>query len=142
MDENRELSRELEKLNAEKAVSEAKALYAGAVEIGAVKLVTKVIEGSDAASLRGITDALRDTDASVAAVLAAVTDGKVVFVACAGKEAVKHGAHAGNLLKIAAGICGGGGGGRPDSASAGGRDASKLPEAMDAVAKTLQSALK
>jgi alanyl-tRNA synthetase len=142
MDEIRELGRELEKLHAAQAQTAAQALTAQAEEIGGVKLIAKAIDGADAAALRGITDSLRDTDASIAAVLAGVCDGKVVFVACAGRDAVARGAHAGNLLKTAAKICGGGGGGRPDSASAGGRDASKLSDALAAMPDALRAMLK
>ena len=142
MDEIRELGRELEKLHAAQALSAAQALTAQAEEIGGVKLIAKAIDGADAATLRGITDSLRDTDASIAAVLAGVCDGKVVFVACAGRDAVAKGAHAGNLLKTAAKICGGGGGGRPDSASAGGRDASKLSDALAAMPDALRAMMK
>ncbi len=142
MDEIRELGRELEKLHAAQAQTAAQALTAQAEEIGGVKLIAKAIDGADAAALRGITDSLRDTDASIAAVLAGVCDGKVVFVACAGRDAVAKGAHAGNLLKTAAKICGGGGGGRPDSASAGGRDASKLSDALAAMPDALRAMLK
>ncbi len=142
MDENRALAREIASMQDARNAETAKSLLAAAREIGGVKLVTKIVENADANILRGIGDALRDFDASVAAVLACVNDGKVVFVACAGKDAVAKGAHAGNLLKTAAKICGGGGGGRPDSASAGGRDAGKLGEAMDAMPETLQGMLK
>ena len=142
MDEIRELGRELEKLHAAQAQTAAQALTAQAEEIGGVKLIAKAIDGADAAALRGITDSLRDTDTSIAAVLAGVCDGKVVFVACAGRDAVAKGAHAGNLLKIAAKICGGGGGGRPDSASAGGRDASKLSDALAAMPDALRAMMK
>ncbi len=142
MEEIRTLSHELEKLRAAQAQAQAQGLAAQAQEISGVKLIAKSVEGADAAALRGITDSLRDADASVTAVLASVCDGKVVFVACAGKDAVAKGAHAGNLLKTAAKICGGGGGGRPDSASAGGRDASKLPEALSAMPDALRGMLK
>ena len=66
-------------------------------------------------------------------VLGSAANGKVVFVAKATKDAVSKGVHCGNLVKAAAQVAGGGGGGRPDFAQAGGRDATKLPEALDAV---------
>ena len=61
---------------------------------------------------------------------AAVSDGKLNFVACAGPDAVKAGAHAGNILREISAICGGKGGGRPDSAMSGGRDLDKIDEAL------------
>jgi alanyl-tRNA synthetase len=69
-------------------------------------------------------------------------EGKINFASACGKEAVAHGAHAGNLLKVAAKTCGGGGGGRPDSATAGGRDVSKLDQALSEVEATLSQMLK
>ncbi len=113
-----------------------------AAETGGVKLVAAAMDGQTAAGLRTICDTLRDMDESVVAVLGTVADGKVVFAACAGKAAVKAGAHAGNLLKAAAKVCGGGGGGRPDAATAGGRDADKLPQAIAEVAANLGAMLK
>ena len=64
-------------------------------------------------------------------------DGKLNFVACAGSEAVKAGAHAGNILKEISAICGGKGGGRPDSAMSGGRDLDKIDEALARVEEIL-----
>ena len=76
---------------------------------------------------------IRDKAPNLVSVLAMAQDGKINFAAACGKEAVKKGAHAGNILKQVAKITGGGGGGRPDSATAGGRDLSKLEEALEAV---------
>ena len=64
---------------------------------------------------------------------------KVVFVSGAGKEAVKAGVHAGQLVKKAAQICSGNGGGKPDMAQAGGKDASKVDEAINAITEELKS---
>ena len=76
-------------------------------------------------------------------VLALVTEeGKINFVAACGKEAVKKGAHAGNILKQVAKMTGGGGGGRPDSATAGGKDPSKLEAALEAVNNIVEEMVK
>ena len=83
--------------------------------------------------LRTLSDSIRDKEPNLVSVLALVQDGKINFAAACGKEAVKKGAHAGNLLKQVAKMTGGGGGGRPDSATAGGKDPSKLEEALEAV---------
>ncbi len=90
------------------------------------------LAGADAQTLRGEGDRLRDKYSDMVGVLYAVTDGKIIFSAFCGKDAVQNGAHAGNILKEISPIVGGGGGGRPDSASSGGRDISKLPEAEKA----------
>jgi len=67
------------------------------------------------------------------ALIALVSDGKLNFVCACGADAVKNGAHAGKIVKEIASICGGGGGGRPDSATAGGKDLSKIDSAVEAV---------
>ncbi|MBP5179834.1 MAG: hypothetical protein J6127_00895, partial [Clostridiales bacterium] len=64
---------------------------------------------------------------------------KVLFTAMATKDAVEKGAHCGNIIREAAKICGGGGGGRPDMAQAGGKDASKIGDALTAALDTLRS---
>lgn len=141
-EELRAQSREIESLTGKLARLDAERMLAAAEEIGAVKLIAQVIEGQTAGGLRTLSDTIRDMDENVVAVLGTVTDGKVAFAACAGKAAVKAGAHSGNLLKSAAKVCGGGGGGRPDSATAGGREADKLPQAIAEVAENLRGMLK
>ena len=78
-------------------------------------------------------DVLRDKDAAVAAVLAAVNGDKVTFLAVCGKDAVKAGVKAGDIVKHVCTVCGGSGGGKPDSAMGGGKDASKMDEALASV---------
>lgn len=141
-EELRAQSREIESLSGKLARVDAERMLDSASVISNVKLIAAAMDGQTAAGLRTICDTLRDMDESVVAVLGTVTDGKVVFAACAGKTAVKAGAHAGNLLKAAAKVCGGGGGGRPDAATAGGRDADKLPQAIAEVAANLGGMLK
>ena len=141
-EELRTQAREIEALSGKLARVDAERMLASAGTIGNVKLVASVLDGQTAAGLRTICDTLRDMDEAVVAVLGAVADGKVVFAACAGKAAVKAGAHAGNLLKAAAKVCGGGGGGRPDSATAGGRNVDKLPQAIAETAANLSGMLK
>ena len=75
------------------------------------------------------------------AVLSCVAGEKVSFLCVCGAEAVKKGAHAGKIVKEVAKICGGGGGGKPDSATAGGKDAAKLEEALEAVNNIVDSLL-
>ncbi|MDP4108754.1 MAG: DHHA1 domain-containing protein, partial [Bacillota bacterium] len=89
--------------------------------------------GLSADELRSLADTLKDKEPKLVAVLASVNGDKINFSAVCGAEAVKNGAHAGNILREAAKIAGGGGGGRPDSATAGGKDVSKLKEALGAV---------
>ena len=76
---------------------------------------------------------LRDKDASVVAVLASVSGEKVTFLAVCGKDAVKAGVKAGDIVKHVCTVCGGSGGGKPDSAMGGGKDPSKMAEALNSV---------
>ncbi|MBR6748465.1 MAG: alanine--tRNA ligase [Clostridia bacterium] len=137
----REQSRTIEALQAKIAQSQVKSLIADAVEVKGVKLVATAAEGS-ADELKLLAEALVNADANIAVLLAAVNDGKVNIVTGCGKDAVKAGAHAGKLAKATATLLGGGGGGRPDFASAGGRDASKLDEAIAAAAENLAALIK
>ena len=86
---------------------------------------------------RGLADTVKAKYSDAVAVFAAVQDGKLNFVASAGADAVKLGAHAGNILKDISAICGGKGGGRPDSAMSGGRDLDKVDEALKRVEEIL-----
>ena len=95
----------------------------------------KNIFGEPARNILGDTVKAKYSDA--VAVFAAVSDGKLGFVVSAGPDAVKAGAHAGNILREVAAICGGRGGGRPDSAMGGGTDLSKIDEALARVESIL-----
>ena len=74
-------------------------------------------------------------------VLASIQGGKVNLVAMATEEAVKKGAHAGNIIKAAAAVCGGGGGGRPGMAQAGGKEPAKVTAALEKALEVIQSQL-
>ena len=98
--------------------------------INGINLLIAEIAAPDAKVLREMTDRLRDELKPALVILAAVAGGKVLPSAMASPEAVAAGAHAGNLVKEAARICGGGGGGRPDMAQAGGKLPEKIKEAL------------
>ena len=91
---------------------------------------------------RSLCDKLRDKDSAVVAVLAVQDGDKLNFVACCGKDAVQAGAHAGMLLRDVSAVTGGKGGGRPDAATSGGRDISKIPQALEAAEAILAGMLK
>ena len=127
--EIKEVRRELESANSQIANAKADALIAGLHTVGKLKLIAaKVDMRPDGA--RGLSDTVKEKYPDAVAVFAAVADGKLSFVVAAGSEAVKAGAHAGNILREVAAICGGKGGGRPDSAMGGGRDIDKIAEAL------------
>ena len=110
--------------------------------VGSVKVLTVKLPGADAGKLRQMGDVLRDKDASVVAVLASAAAEKVTFLAVCGKEAVKAGVKAGDIVKFVCNVCGGNGGGKPDSAMGGGKDASKMDEALSAVAEFVGTKVK
>ena len=127
--EIKELKRELESANSQIANAKAEALLAGLKTVGKVKLLAAKVE-MRADQARALSDTVKDKYSDAVAVLAVVNDGKLNLIVAAGAEAVKAGAHAGNLLREVATICGGKGGGRPDSAMGGGKDIDKIPEAL------------
>ena len=138
-EEIKALKKTIEQMNTKSALDSLKEKAKDAEIINGIRLITATFEGLPSDALRNAIDSLK-SDESIVCVLASVNDGKIIFAAGCGKEAVKKGAHAGNILKAAATITGGGGGGRPDSATSGGKDPSKLGEAMAKV-KEIISAL-
>ncbi|MBQ6841675.1 MAG: alanine--tRNA ligase [Firmicutes bacterium] len=117
--------KEIEKLQAQLAQGNMGSIVSGATEINGIKVLTAQVEASDAAALRNMVDMLKEQLGEYALVVAAAFDDKVQFVTAASPAAVKAGIHSGRLIKEVAAVCGGGGGGRPEMAQAGGKDASK-----------------
>ncbi len=138
-EENKSLRRELESLRSKMANSSVGSIADNAEEIGGIKVVTaRLDDGLDMNALRTAGDNLKNKLECAVIVLASAAEGKVNLIAMATPSAVKLGAHAGNIIREAAKITGGGGGGKPDSAQAGGKDASKLDEAFAAVKNLLK----
>ena len=127
--ELRDAKREAESLNARLADIRAKSLLDGIKTVGKHKLLTASVEMRPDAA-RTLLDAVKEKHPDAIVVLAAVSDGKLNVVAAAGPEAVKAGAHAGKILGEISAICGGKGGGRPDSAMSGGKDLDKISDAL------------
>ena len=128
--EQKQTAKELESLKAKMAGGAADDIISKAVEIKGIKAVCAEVKDADANSLRGLGDQLKNKLGSGVVVLASAKDGKVSLLAMATDDAVKAGVHAGNIIKAAAAVCGGGGGGRPNMAQAGGKDASKIADAL------------
>ena len=133
LEEIKALKKEIEQFKAKEAAGAVDQMIASAKAVGAVKVLTAQLSGADAGKLRQTGDVLRDKDASVVAVLASVSGEKVTFLAVCGKDAVKAGVKAGDIVKHACTVCGGSGGGKPDSAMGGGKDPSKMAEALNSV---------
>ncbi len=119
-----------EELQKKAAAAQAGDLASRAVEINGVKLLATRVETSDTDQMSSMADSLGNSMQSAVIVLAGPSDGKVTFVTKVTPDLVKRGFHAGNLIREIAKVAGGGGGGRPDFAQAGGRDVSKLDDAL------------
>ena len=120
----------LEKFKAEASLGEARQFLTAAKDVGGLKVLTIHRDGMDANALRQMGDFLRDKENGVVAVLSSVNGGKITFLAVCGPEAVKRGVKAGDLVKAVCAVCGGKGGGKPDSAMGGGSDLLKLDDAL------------
>ena len=140
--ELRETKRELEQLAAKLAAAQTGDLAKDAVPCGPVRLVLARLDDMTADAARTAADGLRDANPDLVVVIGMAAGDKVQFVAACGKDAIAHGAHAGNLIREVSKRCGGGGGGRPDSAQAGGKDVSALNAALEAVPELLGGMLK
>jgi len=111
-------------------------------EVNGVKFIAKAVEGVDMNGLRDLGDQLKEKLGDGVVVLASEKDGKVSLMAMATDGAMAKGAHAGNLIKGIAALVGGGGGGRPNMAQAGGKNPAGIPQAMAAVADVLAGQIK
>ncbi len=130
IEEIKDLKRIIESFKAKEAAGEVERFLFSAHNVGGVKVLTTMIADADANKLRQMGDMLRDKDSTVAAVLASVNGEKVTFLAVCGKDAVAKGVKAGDLVKLVCTACGGSGGGKPDSAMGGGKDATKVDNAL------------
>ena len=139
--EMKELRQAVEKFKAEASLGEAKQVMASAKAVGGLHIITGTRQGLDANALRTMGDFLRDKDPAVVAVLASITGEKVSFLAVCGKEAVAKGIKAGELVKSVSAVCGGKGGGKPDSAMGGGTDLLKVDDALATVDDFVSSKL-
>ena len=133
LDEIKELKRQIEQYQAKDASGAVEKLLESAKEIGGMKVLTAKVSGMDAAKLRQMGDMLRDKAANIVGVLASVNGEKPSFLAICGKDAVAKGLKAGEVVKLVCSTCGGSGGGKPDSAMGGGKDAAKVDEALSLV---------
>ena len=136
--------RELAELRSEISALKAGSLMDSARQVSGVRLITAEVEVSNPGELRSMCDTARDNGADIVAVFAGVNKekGTLNFACACGADAIKLGAHAGNIVRETAKIAGGSGGGKPDSAMAGAKDASKADEALAAVDSIVSAMLK
>ena len=131
--ERKQLRQALEKFKAEASLGEARQFLASAKTVKDLHVLATTRSGVDTAELRTMGDFLRDKDPKAVAVIASINGEKITFLAVCGKEAVARGIKAGDLVRHVSAICGGKGGGKPDSAMGGGSDPLKVDDALASV---------
>ena len=131
--EVKSLTKELEQVKAEVAASKIDGLFENAAEVNGIHIVSAYLSGTAPEALRGMCEKIRDKAPNVVSALVGSSDGKISLVVCCGKGAQDAGLKAGVLVKQIAAIAGGNGGGKPDLAMAGLKDATKIDEALNAV---------
>jgi alanyl-tRNA synthetase len=129
LEDQKALEKRIAGLETRLAVARAEALAATARTINEVPVVAARVDGLDSEGLRAVVDAIRDRLGSGVVVVGGAADGKVSLVAAVTRDLTKR-YHAGKLIQTVAQVVGGGGGGRPDLAQAGGKDPARLDEAL------------
>ncbi len=130
--ELRDLKKEIARSASESVAGAVDEVLAGAEEVDGVKIVTHIPVGITREALRDFVDQLRGKGGPIAILLGTEIDGKAALIAAVSKELISRGVKANEAIKVAAKCVGGGGGGRPDMAEAGGKTPESLPVAMDA----------
>ena len=142
MNEIKALKSENEKLKNKLAKDSLGNVLDNVIKVGDVNLLTVKLENTDMDALRNLGDSLKEKIDNAVIVLASANDGKVSLITMASDGAVKCGAHAGNLIKAIAPLVGGGGGGRPNMAQAGGKNPSGIDNALSEAEKILETQIK
>jgi len=132
----------MDALQQKSAASRVGDIISAAAEVDGIHVVAESLEGMTQESLSSMADQIVEKLDPAVVLLASVTEGKVLLVSKASPQAVSRGAHAGNLIREIAKLCGGGGGGRPDFAQAGGKEPDKVPDALSRVPDMIRSKVK
>jgi alanyl-tRNA synthetase len=138
----KEKEKEIESLKSKMASSIADEILSTKVDIEGITLVAAKVDNLDMNGLRNLGDEIRNRLGSGVVVLGSIQNNKLSFVTMATKDLTNKGIHAGNIIKEVAGRTGGGGGGRPDMAQAGGKDITKIDEALFIVPDLIRSQIK
>ena len=141
MEEQKEIRRQIEKLQQAAANADAERFLFAARSLGELKVVTATVKSMGKDDLRKMGDYLREKEAAIVAVLATVQDEKITLNAVCGAQAVAAGIKAGDIIRTIAPVIGGKGGGKPDSAMGGGSDVTKLDNALAMVDDFVHEAL-
>ncbi len=128
----RQMERELERVKGQRAAAKGQELASQVRKVGKIGVLSARVDGLDPKELRTLADSVRDKIKSGVVVMGSCKDGRVGLVAMVTRDLTKQ-FHAGHLLKEIAAIVGGSGGGRPEMAQAGGKDAERLDEALERV---------
>ena len=139
--EQKESAKEIEKLKSKLAGGAVEEILSQKQQINDIAVICANIKDADANTLKTMGDQLKIKLGSGVVVLASGKGDKVNLIAMATDDVVKKGIHAGNIVKAAAACCGGGGGGRPNMAQAGGKDASKIEQALQKAKEVIQEQL-
>ncbi|MDL2274102.1 DHHA1 domain-containing protein, partial [Oscillospiraceae bacterium OttesenSCG-928-G22] len=142
LEELRQMRKQFNDMRSKDVLGGAEQILQNASDIEGLKVATAVLDGVDAAALRKVGDWLRDKEPSVVAVLAIREGEKATFFAVSGKEAVRRGILAGDLVREVCRITGGKGGGKAESAMGGGKDPAKVEEALRAVESYVREHIK
>jgi alanyl-tRNA synthetase len=140
--QNRQLQQELAQLRQQLAQQDAESLLSSAISVDGFSVLAAKVNAGDADTLRQMTDLFRDKLGSSVVTLGAVIDHKPMLVVSVTQDLIPRGMHAGNLVRDTAKIIGGGGGGRPNMAQAGGKDADQLDAALASVQSWVEQNLK
>ncbi len=138
LEENASLKKAVSEAESKAMASEADSILKKAEEINGVQTLILNLEGKDTKGLKEYAETLRNKLNNGFVFISNVVDGKTTFVCASSKEAIAKGMKAGDIVKQAAMICGGNGGGRPDMAQAGAKDASKINDAIEKVKELLK----
>ena len=142
MTELKETQKTLEKTQAQIANAKISSILDGATEVCGLRVIAKDLKNTTADELRKMCDIVKSDNPDTVTVFAGVNGEKLTFCASCGKDAISKGVHAGNLVREIAKLTGGNGGGKPDSAMAGGKDISKLTDALASVVSLVEAQIK
>ncbi len=142
INELKDTQKALEKAEAQLANSKLSSILERATTLGDIRVIAKELKGVNADELRKMCDIIKADNPDTVALLAGVNGEKLTFCAACGKDAIAKGVHAGNLVREIAKLTGGNGGGKPDSAMAGGKDITKLETALNSVVSVVESQIK
>ena len=142
MEEQRELNKKIEEFSTKLAAMKTQGMMSNIKSLGEVNLLAAQVDNMSVPELKTLADQAKEKMTDGVVVLATNTDDKITFVAMAMESAVKKGVHCGQIIKHVTEMCGGKGGGKPDMAQGGGKDADKISAALASVDELIQGMLK